>query len=147
MIKRFGTRGTTGDITTCDCCGKSDLKSTVIIVGLDEGGTETGDLRHYGSTCAAKALGIAHKAVKGASQSFKAMRDAAGDWAMESSAAYGAWRAIHNAIINEVDAMPSAGLDRYTTIERLHEERGATALYAQARAIGEAARAAFVAPL
>ena len=124
-----------------------DLKATVIIVGLDAGGAETGDLRHYGSTCAAKALGLTHKAVKGASQSFKAQRDAAGDWAMESSAAYGAWRAIHNAIIDEVDRMPRAGLDRYATVERLHEERGANALYAQARAIGEAAKAAFVAPL
>ena len=64
MIKRFGTRGTTGDITTCDCCGRADLKSTVIIVGLDAGGAETGDLRHYGSTCAAKAMGLTHKAVK-----------------------------------------------------------------------------------
>lgn len=147
MIKRFGTRGTTSDITTCDCCGKSDLKSTVIIVGLDAGGAETGDLRHYGSTCAAKALGLTHKAVKGASQSFKAQRDAAADWAMESSEAYGAWRAIHNAIIDEVDRMPRAGQDRYATVERLHRERGANALYAQARAIGEAAKAAFVAPL
>lgn len=147
MSKRFGTRGTTNDVTTCDCCGKSDLKSTVIVVGLDDGGAETGDLRHYGSTCAAKALGLAHKTVRGASQSFKAQRDAAGDWAMESSAAYGAWRAIHNAIIDEVNAMPRAGLDRYATVERLHEERGANALYAQARAIGEAAKAAFVAAL
>jgi hypothetical protein len=147
MIKRFGTRGTTSDITTCDCCGKSDLKQTVIIVGLDEGGAETGDLRHYGSTCAAKALGLTHKAVKGASQSFKAQRDAAADWAMESSEAYQQWRTIHNTIIDEVDRMPRAGLDRYATVERLHEERGANALYAQARAIGEAAKAAFVAPL
>lgn len=147
MSKRFGTRGTTSDITTCDCCGRADLKSTVIIVGLDAGGAETGDLRHYGSTCAAKALGLTHKAVKAKAQSFKAMRDAAGEWAMESSEAYGAWRVIHNAIIDEVDSMPSAGLDRYATIERLHEERGANALYAQARAIGDAAKAAFVAPL
>lgn len=147
MSKRFGTCGTTSDVTTCDCCGKSDLKSTVIIVGLDEGGAETGDLRHYGSTCAAKALGLTHKAIKSTAQSFSAQRDAAGNWAMESSAAYQQWRAIHNAIIDEVDSMPSAGLDRYATVERLHEERGANALYAQARAIGEAAKAAFVAPL
>ena len=147
MSKRFGTRGTTGDITTCDCCGKSDLKSTVIIVGLDAGGAETGDLRHYGSTCAAKALGIAHKAIKSTAQSFSAQRDAAGNWAIDSSEAYQQWRAIHNAIIDEVNAMPREGLDRYATVERLHEERGANALYAQARAIGEAVKAAFVAPL
>lgn len=147
MSKRFGTRGTTNDVTTCDCCGRSDLKSTVIIVGLDEGGAETGDLRHYGSTCAAKALGLTHKAVKAKAQSFKAQRDAAADRAIDSSDAYQQWRAIHNAIIDEVDAMPRAGLDRYATVERLHEERGADALYAQAQAIGDAARAAFVAPL
>lgn len=147
MSKRYGTRGTTNDVTTCDCCGRTDLKGTIIIVGLDAGGLETGDLRHYGSTCAAKALGLTHKAVKGAAQSFKAQRDAARARAMESSEAYGAWRVIHCAIIDEVDRMPRAGLDRYATIERLHEERGADALYAQARAIGDAARAAFVAPL
>lgn len=145
MIKRFGTRGTTGDITTCDCCGRADLKSTVIIVGLDAGGAETGDLRHYGSTCAAKAMGLTHKAVKAKAMGFRAEQSAAVDRATDSSEAYAAWRAIHCAIIDEVDAMPRAGLDRYATIERLHEERGANALYAQARAIGEAAKAVFVA--
>ena len=41
--------GTTSDITECECCGKSNLKKTVVLL-IDE------DVRHYGATCAANAL-------------------------------------------------------------------------------------------
>lgn len=41
--------GTTDDITSCDCCGREDLKSTV---ALDLDGATV----HYGVTCAANAL-------------------------------------------------------------------------------------------
>lgn len=41
--------GITDTVTTCDCCGKKNLKRTVV---LD---TETGVL-YYGTSCAAKAM-------------------------------------------------------------------------------------------
>jgi hypothetical protein len=42
--------GTTDEVNTCDCCGKSNLKSTV---GFDL----AGETLHYGSTCAARHTG------------------------------------------------------------------------------------------
>ena len=42
--------GTSDDITTCELCGRSELKGTVALRG------QGGDVVHYGSTCAALAL-------------------------------------------------------------------------------------------
>lgn len=47
MIKILGI---TDAITTCDCCGKSNLKRTV---GLE---LEDGEQVHYGVNCAAKSF-------------------------------------------------------------------------------------------
>jgi hypothetical protein len=41
--------GTTGDITTCECCGKSELKKTVAL-------EVDGEVQYYGTTCAGNAL-------------------------------------------------------------------------------------------
>jgi hypothetical protein len=41
--------GINDEVTTCECCGKTNLKKTVVL------GTETGELR-YGTSCAARAL-------------------------------------------------------------------------------------------
>lgn len=41
--------GTTGDVTVCDCCGRSDLKKTVVIE-ID------GEIAHFGVVCAAHKL-------------------------------------------------------------------------------------------
>lgn len=49
--------GTTTDVTTCECCGRTDLTRTVIIVAIDADGTPHGEPTHYGTTCAARALG------------------------------------------------------------------------------------------
>lgn len=47
--------GTTDDVTSCHCCGRTDLKSTVVLTVLDIDGNPTGET-YYGSTCAAKAV-------------------------------------------------------------------------------------------
>jgi len=49
--------GTDDSITTCDCCGKSNLKHTVIIE-LDDG-----EIVHYGSVCATRNTGKASKVI------------------------------------------------------------------------------------
>ena len=41
--------GITDERTTCECCGKANLKRTVVI-------EFSSDIRYYGTTCAAKAL-------------------------------------------------------------------------------------------
>lgn len=47
--KRFTVRGIS-DRTECDVCGKTNLKLTIVIE------SESGDLLHYGSDCAARTL-------------------------------------------------------------------------------------------
>jgi len=46
--------GITDEVTTCECCGKSNLKRTV---ALDNGG----GVVYYGTSCAARALGMKGK--------------------------------------------------------------------------------------
>jgi hypothetical protein len=50
VVGRFVFLGTTDEVTTCDCCGKSNLKSTVVF-------DVAGEIVHYGSTCAARHTG------------------------------------------------------------------------------------------
>lgn len=47
---RFVFLGVTDEVNSCDCCGKSNLKSTVAF-------DVTGEIVHYGSTCAARHTG------------------------------------------------------------------------------------------
>lgn len=49
---KYAIHGTTDDITVCECCGKKNLRHTVC---LEE--TATGEVKHFGSHCAARALG------------------------------------------------------------------------------------------
>lgn len=50
----FKIMGITGDFDTCECCGKTGLKRTVIMGIKDEDGNVI-DVRYYGSNCAAMA--------------------------------------------------------------------------------------------
>ncbi len=45
----------TDEVTTCDCCGKQNLKATVAMLNQDNG------LFHYGRTCATRNSGKASK--------------------------------------------------------------------------------------
>jgi hypothetical protein len=54
--------GTTDDVTTCECCGRSDLKSTVAL-SIDES-----DPVYFGVTCAAHALRRSVKEIKAGSR-------------------------------------------------------------------------------
>jgi hypothetical protein len=51
--------GTTDDVTTCECCGRTSLKHTVAL--LAEGAC---DPMFYGVVCAAKALRVSAKEVR-----------------------------------------------------------------------------------
>jgi len=52
----YRVRGTTDDVTTCQQCGKPELKGTVILDILDADGN-TEDIIYAGTTCAAKMAG------------------------------------------------------------------------------------------
>lgn len=44
-------------VNTCDCCGKTGLKHTVLVESL-------GEVYHYGSVCATKHTGLTEKEIK-----------------------------------------------------------------------------------
>lgn len=49
MSTNYKLLGINDDVTTCECCGKSDLKCTVVMTNGE------GEV-HYGRQCAARAL-------------------------------------------------------------------------------------------
>ncbi len=66
--------GTTDEVSTCDCCGKTNLKSTVAV------SVDGGETQYYGVVCAARALGRSAKEVKAGAKKAdddKAAREAA----------------------------------------------------------------------
>ena len=54
--------GTTDTVTVCDCCGRANLKGTVVLQADD-------DFVHFGSTCGARALGMTVKEFDGGAKS------------------------------------------------------------------------------
>lgn len=55
--RAYRVRGTTSDVTTCELCGREDLRGTVALAVLDAEGNDTGETVHYGSDCGARAAG------------------------------------------------------------------------------------------
>ena len=53
----YKSLGTSDDVTTCDLCGRDDLKSTVVLQQLDTDGNAVGDVVYFGSDCGARATG------------------------------------------------------------------------------------------
>lgn len=64
VIRSFRAIGATEDVTTCDYCGRIELKGTVVLAILDEEGNNTGEVVYYGVTCAATAGKRTVKAVR-----------------------------------------------------------------------------------
>lgn len=89
-FSRYTYLGTSDEVTTCDCCGKSDLKRTVAI--MDD---ERGESLYFGTTCAARALKVQVAEVKRGTAAADRAREEAARVARE--AAYRAeterWRA------------------------------------------------------
>lgn len=57
MTAKFRFIGTTDETVECQQCGKTELRNTVVLALLDDDGNTT-ETVYYGSTCAARALGI-----------------------------------------------------------------------------------------
>lgn len=57
MTTKFRFIGTTDETVECQQCGKTELRNTVVLAILDDDGN-TESVTYYGSTCAARALGI-----------------------------------------------------------------------------------------
>lgn len=55
---RWRYLGVTDESTECEKCGKTELRSTVMIMPLDIDGNDEGDPVYFGSSCAARALSV-----------------------------------------------------------------------------------------
>lgn len=88
--------GTTDDSTTCDKCGKVDLKMTVVVAELDEDGNR-GEPAYFGSSCAARALGRKSNAIRNAALETNSLFAEARRWAKE-------FRALSFEVYAEVNA-------------------------------------------
>lgn len=75
-VSTYRVRGTTDDVTSCDCCGRVNLKKTVVLEILDGEGNGTGEVRYFGTDCAAKASGWTQREVKAAAKDADAAKRA-----------------------------------------------------------------------
>ncbi len=60
--------GTTDDVTTCECCGRKELKGTVALQWTLDG-EAVGNPVFFGCVCAARAVGESAKTIKAAVKS------------------------------------------------------------------------------
>jgi len=65
-------KGITDSVTDCDCCGKSDLKRTVVL--LD---TELNDFKYFGTTCARNAANWTVEQFKKEKENYKKIKTVA----------------------------------------------------------------------
>jgi hypothetical protein len=79
--------GTDDSINTCDCCGKSNLKFTVIIE------QDSGEIVHYGQVCAGRNTGKSRPQINAEIKSHKAAQENAARQAWRTHPAYLAERA------------------------------------------------------
>jgi len=56
MTSRYALLGLDDEVTTCELCGKADLKCTMALSEMDADGNELGIVR-FGRDCGARALG------------------------------------------------------------------------------------------
>lgn len=83
MRATFRVQGITDETTTCECCGRVDLKRTVRLVELDADGNDL-DAVYYGTGCAAKAAGTTSYQIRTAAGVADNLADAAARWAREA---------------------------------------------------------------
>lgn len=62
-MKAYQVIGTTNEVTTCELCGRDELKGTVMLVTLDLDGNPDGDPSYFGTSCAATAAGWTQREV------------------------------------------------------------------------------------
>lgn len=79
-MKAYTVKGTTDEVTTCELCGKAELKGTVVLATLDADGNEDGGVCYFGVSCAAKAAGWTQREVRAGVKAAEDSKRAA-EWA------------------------------------------------------------------
>lgn len=72
MTTKYFVIGSSNDCTICDCCGKQNLKKTIVLGVVDEDGNREYDPHYFGTTCAKKAVGYNSKLVDAIASAAKA---------------------------------------------------------------------------
>jgi hypothetical protein len=80
---RFRVQGITDDCTTCECCGRANLKRTVLLVELDADGNDA-DSVYYGVDCAARATATTSTRIRNAAAAGNSIEDRAASWARQA---------------------------------------------------------------
>lgn len=78
----YRVRGTTDEMTTCEICGKPELKGTVVLEALDADGNADG-VTYAGSTCAAKLTGRKSAVIRHDAAAADLKRRQAVEWTAE----------------------------------------------------------------
>lgn len=134
MTAAYTVKGTTNDVTTCEQCGRDELKGTVVLQPLDSDGNPDGDPCYFGTSCAAKAAGWTQREVtRRVSEARTATRTAARAAAAATRAAAIAARQAEN------DAYARWLQATYPTGSPV-KEYGVATLWAQFRATRPAAQ-------
>jgi hypothetical protein len=106
--------GTSDEVTTCDCCGRKNLKSTIALEVNDE-------TVYYGLTCAASALGRTAKEVRtGARLADKAAADArTAEFRAKHASEDAAWQSFLDLAAPEFSKSFMNGPDRFRQIDKI----------------------------
>jgi hypothetical protein len=120
---QWHAKGFTDDVTTCEHCGRVDLKGTVRMVAVDQDGAADGE-EYMGVICAARMTGrkagdIRTEAVRADRAADAAIRDAHRAW----SDAHTAWKVTQRVTALGADARPHANLQFFST----HRQQAVTA--------------------
>jgi hypothetical protein len=129
MVSTYAVRGTTNEVTTCEQCGRDELKGTVVLQPLDADGNPDGDCCYFGTSCAAKAAGWTQREVT--------RRVTAAKKEAKTAAASAARAAFWKARNEETAAYEQWVNETYPT-GRPAAEYGVAALWAQFRATRDA---------
>jgi hypothetical protein len=70
----YTIKGTTQDYTTCDCCGRDNLKKTVILIPHSNGESHSDAEVYFGVDCAARALGKSESGTRNKAENIERAR-------------------------------------------------------------------------
>lgn len=84
----YRVKGTTDDTTTCEQCGRTNLRKTVILAELDADGNEEG-VSYLGTDCAARKTGTRQRVISDKAAAADRHMSRAREWAQEMGDFYG----------------------------------------------------------
>ncbi len=106
-VARYTLLAVVDDVTTCDCCGKRDLKCTMALAEHDADGNTIGEV-YFGRDCGARAL-------RWSVTADRAEKLARGTLTLRGDDSYAVYTAWHRHAARDLDAVYS-GIPATTTI-------------------------------